>query len=74
MTVTLKFELPEDNEDFEMAIKYHEFYIVIWEYLDWLRSELKYSTNRKEEDVKVLEECREKLFEIIKDRDVSSFF
>ena len=42
MKAVLKFNLPEENEDFKAAINGSKYKSAIWDYDQWLRSEMKY--------------------------------
>ena len=64
MEAILKFNLPEDREEFAVASKAQDLYFVIWDLEQYLRSELKY----KELDsttYKAYERLRDKLYEFL---------
>ena len=63
MKAILKFNLPEDNQEFELAAKASKMYCTLWEFDQWLRGEIKY--NGKE-----LNEVRDKLREIMNDNHI----
>jgi len=66
MKAILEFDLPEDNIDFKAAINGHNYKSAIWEYDQWLRSEMKYG----ELDEKIYEAydtCRKKLRNILEE-------
>ena len=58
MKAILKFNLPEENQEFELATKASKMYCTLWEFDQWLRSEIKYGG-------KELDEVRDKLREIM---------
>jgi hypothetical protein len=64
MKAVLKFNLPEENEDFKAAINGSKYKSAIWDYDQWLRSEMKYG----ELDKKIYEAydtCRKELRDIL---------
>jgi len=63
MKAILEFELPQDNQEFELATKASKMYCTLWELDQWLRGEIKY--NGKE-----LNEVRDKLREIMNDNRI----
>ena len=64
MKAILKFNLPEDNQEFELSTKASKMYCTLWELDQWLRSEIKYG-GREE-----LDEVRDKLREIMNDNRI----
>ena len=65
MEATLKFNLPEEQSDFENAVNGTKWSIVVWELDQWLRSQIKYAPDEmSQEAYDALEECRDKLHEI----------
>lgn len=56
MKATLKFNLPEDQEDFEMANNAKKYYCALWDIKDAIRSMLKYSEPKEPE---LLEKLRD---------------
>jgi len=72
MEAILKFNLPEDYTEFEMATKGSNMHSALWEIDQWLRGRIKYAPDEmSEEAYKAFEECREKLREIIYDNGVN---
>jgi len=63
MKAILKFELPQDNQEFELATKASKMYCTLWDFDQWLRGEIKY--NGKE-----LNEVRDKLRELMNDNRI----
>lgn len=64
MKAILEFDLPEDNMEFKAAINGSNYKSAIWEYDQWLRSEMKYG----ELDKKIYEAydtCRKELKKIL---------
>jgi hypothetical protein len=63
MKAILEFQLPEDNQEFELATKASKMYSTLWELDQWLRVEIKYKD-------KELDEVRDKLREIMNDNRI----
>ena len=59
MKATLEFNLPDDNQDFELATKASKLYCTLWEMDQWLRGETKYKDNEQ------LDQVRDKLRELM---------
>lgn len=70
----LKFNLPEEREEFETAVNAPKWKGVVWEFDQELRKVVKYSdpkTPEEETVVNTYEKIRDKLWEIIKEEDLS---
>jgi hypothetical protein len=66
MKAILKFNLPEDQEEYDVFIKANDMYSVIWEMKQWLRSETKYAPDDISDDtINALYKCRDKFNELI---------
>ena len=63
MKATLEFNLPEDNQEFELATKALKMYSTLWDLDLWLRTEIKYKD-------KELDEVRDKLRELMSDNRI----
>jgi len=48
----LKFELPEEKEDFEVAVHATSIFLLLCDIEQVLRSEVKYKDNKQAEDVR----------------------
>ena len=59
MIAILKFKLPEDQEDFELALKGSEYYCKLLELQNEIRKELKYNEKLSDESIEILERLRE---------------
>lgn len=66
MKVTMSFTLPEEREEFNLALKGVNYNLVIEDFENWLRSKIKYT----DETTVTLEEVREKLNEFKNDNGV----
>ena len=64
MKATLEFNLPEENQEFELMSKALKMYSTLWDLDVWLRSEIKYN------DKEHLEVVREKLRELMNDNRI----
>lgn len=64
MEAVLKFNLPEDSEEFAVASKAQDLYFVIYDLDHYLRSELKYK-ELDEATYKAYENIRDKLYDIL---------
>lgn len=67
MEAILKFNLPEDHIEFEMAVNASKMYSVLWEMDQWLRAQYKYmpDTEYSQDKYDTFEKCRDQLREIM---------
>jgi hypothetical protein len=52
MKAILEFELPEDNQEFELASKSLKLYGTLWDFDVWLRTQIKYNDQEQYEPVR----------------------
>jgi len=72
MEAILKYNLPEDKEDFEMAINASKISSLLFDYDQWLRSQIKYAPDEmKQEKLEAFEECREMLHAMLKEDNLN---
>jgi hypothetical protein len=72
MKAILEFNLPEDNQEFELATKGLKFWSVLWELDQSLRAKTKYaSDDLPQEKYDAYQEIRDVLREIISDNNLS---
>ena len=71
MKAILEFNLPEDQIDFDLAVKGTKYYSALWEMDQWLRSQIKYNDNLTDEQHDVYQKCRDQLRECMSDNDVT---
>ena len=73
MEAILKFKLPEDHAEFEMATKGSDMYSALWEMDQWLRQQYKYMPDEGYSGDKydAYYEAREKLREIISEHSIN---
>lgn len=68
MEAILKYNLPEDREEFEMAVNSGKMSGLLFEYDQWLRAQIKYAPDEmSQEKLEAFEECREGLHEMLKE-------
>ena len=71
MEAILKFNLPEDQTEYQMVNDASKMFSVIWDMKQWLRSQTKYAPDSMSDDTyKAFEECRDKLNELLADNRV----
>ena len=62
MKATLEFNLPEDQPEFNNAIKGGDWKHVCWQMDQYLRKHIKYDESLSEEQLRVYEGVREELY------------
>ena len=69
MEAILKFDLPEDKEEFEVASKAMDWSILAWDIEQYIRNRLKYQTEKLETSSakEELELLRNELHELMED-------
>ena len=67
MEAILKFNLPEDHIEFEMATNGSKMHSVLWEMDQWLRAQYKYMSDEEysKDKYETFEKCRDQLREIM---------
>ena len=67
MEAILKFNLPEDHIEFELAVNGSKMHSVLWEMDQWLRAQYKYmpDTEYSQDKYDTFEKCRDQLREIM---------
>jgi hypothetical protein len=71
MKATLTFNLPEDDDDFRMAINGSSMYNVLWEMDKWLRANTKHAPDTTSEDTyNAYLQCRNQLRELLGENEV----
>lgn len=63
MKAIIEFNLPEENQEFELTSKALKMYSTLWDLDLWLRSEIKYKD-------KELDEVRDKLRELMNENRI----
>lgn len=70
MKATLKFSLPDDNLEFKIASQPLGWWSTLYDFNQHLRSKLKYET-LTEQEYEIYDSIREKLFELMRDNNIS---
>jgi hypothetical protein len=70
MEAKLKYNLPDDQFEFECAVKSTKMYFALTEIKEEIRSVLKYGELR-DEQYKFIEEFNEKFHEILSDNEIN---
>jgi len=68
MEAILKFNLPEENEEFNTAVNSSNYKNALWEINQFLRNKSKWSLDEKESEIS--EKLREELFRIMSENNV----
>ena len=63
MKATIEFNLPDDQEDFQDAVNGQKWRLMVWDFDQKLRSQLKYNDKLSSEQYKVYEEIRDLLYQ-----------
>jgi hypothetical protein len=71
MTATLQFNLPDDQEDFNMAVNGTKWYLTLWELDQFLRSKVKYDETISEEAQDIYDNIRQKIRELQSENGIS---
>lgn len=72
MKAILEFNLPDDQEDFELATSAIKFWHVLWELDQELRAKTKYAPDdMSDDDYDAYQSIRDKLYELMRDNNVS---
>ena len=70
MEATLKFNLPDESGEFEIAVKAQAMHSVLWEFNQFIWGEMKYN-NYTDEEYKIAEIYRDKFREILQENNIS---
>ena len=73
MKAILEFNLPEDQQEFDLATKGLKWWNVCWDMDQWLRAQYKYMPDNdySADKYNALYEARQKLFELMQQNGVS---
>jgi hypothetical protein len=72
MKAKLEFNLPDDQQDFTLAVNAMNFWHVLWEMDQYLRSKTKYAPDDLPEDkYDAYQEVRDKLFELMSENNIT---
>jgi len=71
MKAIIEFELPEDQEEYQMANNASKMYTALWDIRQLFRSTLKYNkTGLNDEQLEQWEAMRGEFFEILENNDL----
>jgi hypothetical protein len=71
MEAILKFNLPDDQEDFNIALDGSKWALSMWELNNWLRSQIKHPPADMSDDTyKAFEDARDQLYEILNENQL----
>lgn len=73
MKAILEFNLPEDQPEFNNAIKGGDWKNVCWQMDQLLRKEIKYNDSLSEEQLRVYEGVREELYGFMNENSVDLY-
>jgi len=70
MKAILEFNIPEDNEEFNRAIKAADYYVSLFEFYQYLRRELKYDEQLSDIERDTFERIREEFNGILTENGI----
>ena len=73
MKAILEFQLPEDQSEFNNAIKGGDWKHVCWQMDQYLRKELKYNDDRSLEELNLLQKVRDELYGFMSENNVDLY-
>ena len=73
MKAILEFNLPEDQPEFNTAIKGGDWKHVCWQMDQLLRKHLKYDDDLKEDEVKMLQYVRDEFHQFMNENNVDLY-
>ncbi len=73
MKAVLEFNLPQDQPEFNNAIKGGDWKHVCWQMDQYLRKELKYNDDRSLEELNLLQKVRDELYGFMSENSVDLY-
>ena len=73
MKAVLEFNLPQDQTEFNNAIKGGDWKHVCWQMDQYLRKELKYNDDRSLEELNLLQKVRDELYGFMSENNVDLY-
>ena len=71
MKAIFKFNLPEEQDEYQIFIDANKTQNILWEMNQWLRIKTKYCADNTSEDTyEAFMECREKLIELMNESNI----
>ncbi len=71
MEAILKFNLPEEKDNFEIAVKAQSMHSALWEFNQFIRADLKYNDKLTAKQRELAETYRDKFIEILNDNNIN---
>jgi hypothetical protein len=71
MKATIEFNLPDDQNEYELANNASKWYSICWDIKQEIRKNLKYNDKLTEEEYKIYEQLYDKLHELLNDNGLS---
>jgi len=71
MEAILKFNLPEEKHEFEIAVKALAIHSILWEFNQFMYGELKYNHKFTQKEYKLAERYQSKFIELMRDNNIS---
>ena len=68
--VTLEFNLPEEQSEFNLAVGGAKLFCALWAMSRYFRDQLKYNNKLKPNQIKMLEEVRNKFRDVLDANEV----
>jgi hypothetical protein len=68
----LKFDLPEEQDEFKLATKGADFYSILWDHDQWMRDSIKYGKSEIKDKTpqEVIEIARKNLWELMSEKGI----
>lgn len=73
MKAVLEFNLPQDQTEFNNAIKGGDWKHICWQMDQYLRKELKYNDDRSLEELNLLQKVRDELYGFMSENNVDLY-
>lgn len=71
MEAILKFNLPDDQDDFRFAVEGTKWYLVVHTFDEYLRSQIKHNDNLTDKEYELLENVRKELYSTVQGQQLS---
>jgi len=71
MKATLEFNLPEDQDEFNFSTRGSNYYIILWDIDQWLRSKMKHDDTLTDGQYEAYEKTREELRDMMTSRGIT---
>ena len=69
MKAILEFNLPEEQEDYDMAFCGHDYWCSLYDFSQYLRNKIKYE-ELDEKTTKIYDQIRSEFYEILKEKGI----